>query len=70
MTGHELNPATLFRLYVDYGRYPEATELLVEYVEDYALVVGFLLPSIVFIRLASNFHDFMRSSCDPIHSIV
>ncbi|KMT07804.1 hypothetical protein BVRB_6g146170 [Beta vulgaris subsp. vulgaris] len=38
MTGHELNPATLFRLYVDYGRYPEATELLVEYVEDYALV--------------------------------
>lgn len=43
MTGQESNPATLFRLYVDYGRYPEATELLVEYVEAYASVVGFLL---------------------------
>ncbi|KNA07445.1 hypothetical protein SOVF_171860 isoform B [Spinacia oleracea] len=38
MTGQESNPATLFRLYVDYGRYPEATELLVEYVEAYASV--------------------------------
>ncbi|XP_021721051.1 nuclear pore complex protein NUP160-like isoform X2 [Chenopodium quinoa] len=38
MTGQESNPATLFRLYVDYGRYPEATELLIEYIEAYALV--------------------------------
>ncbi|XP_057530266.1 nuclear pore complex protein NUP160 isoform X4 [Amaranthus tricolor] len=36
MTGQELNPATLFGLYVDYGRYPEATELLIEYIEAYA----------------------------------
>ncbi|KAL2939588.1 hypothetical protein RDABS01_033746 [Bienertia sinuspersici] len=38
MTGQESNPATLFRLYVDYGRYPEATELLVGYIEAYASV--------------------------------
>lgn len=38
MSGQESDPATLFRLYVDYGRYPEATELLFEYIEAYALV--------------------------------
>ncbi|XP_062108027.1 nuclear pore complex protein NUP160 [Humulus lupulus] len=36
MTGQESNPALLFRLYVDYGRYTEATNLLLEYIESYA----------------------------------
>ncbi|KAF7127679.1 hypothetical protein RHSIM_Rhsim11G0112000 [Rhododendron simsii] len=38
MTGDEVNPASLFRLYVDYGRYAEATNLLLEYIESYALM--------------------------------
>lgn len=38
MTGQESDPAALFRLYVDYGRYSEATELLVECIEAYASV--------------------------------
>uniref|UniRef100_A0A5B7BIU5 Uncharacterized protein n=1 Tax=Davidia involucrata TaxID=16924 RepID=A0A5B7BIU5_DAVIN len=36
MTGDESNPASLFRLYVDYGRYAEATNLLLEYIESFA----------------------------------
>ncbi|XP_077233386.1 SUPPRESSOR OF AUXIN RESISTANCE1 isoform X2 [Tasmannia lanceolata] len=36
MSGHEPEPATLFRLYVDYGRYTEATNLLLEYIESFA----------------------------------
>ncbi|XP_050381591.1 nuclear pore complex protein NUP160 isoform X2 [Argentina anserina] len=32
MTGQESNPALLFQLYVDYGRYREATNLLLEYI--------------------------------------
>ncbi|EXC04051.1 hypothetical protein L484_011031 [Morus notabilis] len=36
MTGQESNPALLFRLYVDSGRYTEATNLLLEYLESYA----------------------------------
>jgi len=43
MSGQESDPAALFRLYVDYGRYPEATELLLEYIEAYASVVSYLL---------------------------
>ncbi|KAK9678031.1 hypothetical protein RND81_11G183300 [Saponaria officinalis] len=35
MSGQESGPATLFGLYVDYGRFPEATELLVDYIEGY-----------------------------------
>ncbi|PSS21659.1 Nuclear pore complex protein [Actinidia chinensis var. chinensis] len=36
MTGDGVNVASLFRLYVDYGRYPEATNLLLEYIESFA----------------------------------
>ncbi|XP_022155992.1 nuclear pore complex protein NUP160 isoform X2 [Momordica charantia] len=36
MTGEESNPASLFRLYVDYGRYTEATHLLLECMESFA----------------------------------
>ncbi|KAL2491059.1 SUPPRESSOR OF AUXIN RESISTANCE1 [Abeliophyllum distichum] len=36
MTGNESDPASLFRLYVDYGRYAEATNLLIEYIESLA----------------------------------
>lgn len=39
MTGQESNPALLFRLYVDYGRYTEATNLLLEYIESYVSMV-------------------------------
>lgn len=39
MTGDDVNPASLFRLYVDYGRYAEATNLLLEYIESYASMV-------------------------------
>ncbi|WCJ32291.1 SUPPRESSOR OF AUXIN RESISTANCE1 [Euphorbia peplus] len=38
MTGQESSPASLFRLYVDYGRFTEATNLLVEYMESFASV--------------------------------
>ncbi|KAF9603749.1 hypothetical protein IFM89_037835 [Coptis chinensis] len=36
MTGLEADPASLFRLYVDYGRFTEATNLLLEYLESFA----------------------------------
>ncbi|MCD9560935.1 hypothetical protein HAX54_019798 [Datura stramonium] len=36
MAGSESNPASLFRLYIDYGRYTEATNLLLEYIESFA----------------------------------
>ncbi|XP_059445417.1 nuclear pore complex protein NUP160 isoform X2 [Corylus avellana] len=36
MTGKESNPASLFQLYVDYGRYTEATNLLLDYIESFA----------------------------------
>ncbi|GAB2284016.1 hypothetical protein Dimus_018499 [Dionaea muscipula] len=36
MTGQDCDVASLFRLYVDYGRYTEATDLLVEYIDAYA----------------------------------
>ncbi|KAK6925523.1 Nuclear pore complex protein NUP160, partial [Dillenia turbinata] len=38
MSTGESDPATLFRLYVDYGRYAEATNLLIEYIRSYASV--------------------------------
>ncbi|XP_043806897.1 nuclear pore complex protein NUP160 isoform X2 [Manihot esculenta] len=38
MTGQVSNPASLFRLYVDYGRFTEATNLLLEYMEAFASV--------------------------------
>ena len=44
MTGQESNPALLFRIYVDYGRYTEATNLLLEYIESFASMVNFLFP--------------------------
>lgn len=40
MTGEESNPASLFRLYVDYGRYTEATHLLLECMESFASLVN------------------------------
>uniref|UniRef100_A0A0E0JVF3 Uncharacterized protein n=1 Tax=Oryza punctata TaxID=4537 RepID=A0A0E0JVF3_ORYPU len=36
MSGTEADPATLFRLYINYGRQTEATNLLVEYLESFA----------------------------------
>ncbi|XVE89260.1 hypothetical protein DITRI_Ditri19aG0188900 [Diplodiscus trichospermus] len=36
MTGPDPSPASLFQLYVDYGRYTEATNLFLEYVEVFA----------------------------------
>ncbi|XP_062007631.1 nuclear pore complex protein NUP160 isoform X1 [Rosa rugosa] len=36
MTGQESSPALLFQLYVDYGRYREATNLLLEYIGSLA----------------------------------
>lgn len=39
MTGEESNPASLFRLYVEYGRYTEATHLLLECMESFASMV-------------------------------
>ncbi|KAK3155994.1 hypothetical protein QOZ80_2AG0101430 [Eleusine coracana subsp. coracana] len=36
MSGKEADPAALFRLYINYGRYAEATNLLVEYLESFA----------------------------------
>ncbi|KEH42188.1 nuclear pore complex protein NUP160 isoform X2 [Medicago truncatula] len=36
MTGRESNPASLFQLFVNYGRYAEATYLLLEYIESFA----------------------------------
>ena len=44
MTGQESNPALLFRLYVDYGRFTEATNLLLEYIESYASMVFVSFP--------------------------
>ncbi|KAJ1277864.1 hypothetical protein BS78_04G035900 [Paspalum vaginatum] len=36
MSGKEADPAALFRLYINYGRNAEATNLLVEYLESFA----------------------------------
>ncbi|KAL5211508.1 hypothetical protein ABZP36_022355 [Zizania latifolia] len=36
MSGTEADPAALFRLYINYGRHAEATNLLVEYLESFA----------------------------------
>ncbi|KAB8085821.1 hypothetical protein EE612_008809, partial [Oryza sativa] len=36
MSGTEADPATLFRLYINYGRHTEAANLLVEYFESFA----------------------------------
>ncbi|KAM0016260.1 putative transcription factor WD40-like family [Helianthus debilis subsp. tardiflorus] len=38
MAGSESSPASLFQLYVDYGRYPEATNLLLHYIESVSLL--------------------------------
>uniref|UniRef100_A0A0E0CFG1 Uncharacterized protein n=1 Tax=Oryza meridionalis TaxID=40149 RepID=A0A0E0CFG1_9ORYZ len=35
MSGTEADPATLFRLYINYGRHTEAANLLVEYLESF-----------------------------------
>lgn len=40
MAGSESNPASLLRLYIDYGRYTEATNLLLEYIESFASLVS------------------------------
>lgn len=40
MTGQESNAATLFQLFVDHGRYTEATTLLLEYIESFASMVS------------------------------
>jgi len=40
MTGRESNPASLFQLFVNYGRYAEATYLLLEYIESSASMVN------------------------------
>ncbi|XP_043712861.1 nuclear pore complex protein NUP160 isoform X2 [Telopea speciosissima] len=38
MTGQEADPASLFRLYVDYARYAEATNLVLEFIESLAFL--------------------------------
>ncbi|CAM8906142.1 unnamed protein product [Rhodiola kirilowii] len=38
MAGQESSPAMLFQIYVDCGRYTEATNLLLEYIESYATI--------------------------------
>jgi len=41
MAGQEASPASLFQLYVDYGRLTEATNLLLEYMESFASSVSY-----------------------------
>jgi hypothetical protein len=43
MSCKEADPAALFRLYINYGRYAEATNLLVEYLESLASSVNGLI---------------------------
>ncbi|CAM8900666.1 unnamed protein product [Rhodiola kirilowii] len=38
MAGQESSPAMLFQIYVECGRYTEATNLLLEYIESYATI--------------------------------
>ena len=40
MAGRESSPASLFQLYVNSGRYTEATNLLLEFVESFASMVS------------------------------
>lgn len=40
MGGQESGPASLLCLYVDYGRYTEATDLLIEYLDAYKSAVS------------------------------
>lgn len=60
MTGRESDPATLFRLYVDYGRHAEATNLLLEYLESFASLVSLggwqMLPFLICRTLVSSKH--------------
>jgi hypothetical protein len=51
MTGRESNPASLFQLFVNCGRYAEATYLLLEYIESFASMVNYLLLWIEFITV-------------------
>lgn len=58
MTGVEPDPATLFRLYVDYGRYTEATNLFLEYMESFTSLVTILS----FVKVSSAlFFEYMES---------
>lgn len=43
MSGSESNPASLLCLYVNYGRFIEATNLLLEYLESLASLVCFII---------------------------
>lgn len=43
MGGQEASPASLFQLYVDYGRLTEATNLLLEYMESFASSVSYTI---------------------------
>lgn len=43
MSGSESSPASLFCLYVNYGRFVEATNLLLEYLESLASLVCFII---------------------------
>lgn len=43
MGGQEASPASLFQLYVDYGRLTEATNLLLEYMESFASSVSYMI---------------------------
>ncbi|KAK1326210.1 hypothetical protein QJS10_CPA01g00465 [Acorus calamus] len=60
MAGQESDPATLFRLYVNYGRYTEATNLLLEYIDSLASLVELsfgLLPFINTRAIAYHSHQ-------------
>ena len=43
MIRQEASPASLFQLFVDYGRLTEATNLLLEYMEAFASSVSFII---------------------------
>ncbi|KAE8709147.1 NUP160 protein [Hibiscus syriacus] len=86
MAGPEPSPASLFRLYVDYSRYTEATNLFLEYVEVFASmrpvnIINRKRPSAVWFpyntveRLWCQLEELMRSGhmvdqCDKLKRLL
>jgi len=54
MSGKEADPAALFRLYINYGRHAEATNLLLEYLESFASSVMNRQAVIPTFKIAAN----------------
>ena len=59
MIGSESSPASLFRLYVDYGRYVEATNVLLEYIESLASLVNSLISTMISIFFPKQDDDLL-----------